>query len=44
VEEDGVAFVNFVDLADEVVHGQTFEHHRAGQRSLEDARRAGRPV
>jgi hypothetical protein len=25
-----VSRVNFVDLPDEVLHGQTFEHHRRG--------------
>ena len=30
VEEDSVAFADLVDLADEILHGQTFEHHRCG--------------
>jgi hypothetical protein len=30
VNEDHLAFADFVDLTDEVLHGQAFEHHRRG--------------
>ena len=44
MEQDGVAFPDLVDLANEVLHGQAFEHHRRGLLVGDAGRQHHQPV
>ena len=44
VEEDCLELGDLVDLSDEVLHGQTFEHHRRGLLVRDTLRQRHQPV
>ncbi len=44
VEENRIALGDFVDLSDEILHGQAFEHHRRGLLVRDTLRQHYQPV